>query len=67
MSRDITSLLCTGASAVLALLMSINLPENVGAASSLTAKDPGVRAGSPSAGAPLSSLSAEQLAYFQDG
>jgi CxxC motif-containing protein (DUF1111 family) len=61
------SLLGAGASAGLALLMSIGLPANVGAASSPAAKDPGVRAASASAGAPLSSLSAEQLAYFQDG
>jgi hypothetical protein len=52
MGRE-ASLLC------LALLMSIGFPANAGAASSPAA--------SASAGAPLSRLSAEQLAYFQDG
>jgi CxxC motif-containing protein (DUF1111 family) len=47
--------------------MSIGFPANAGAASGPAAKDPGVRAASASAGAPLASLSAEQLAYFQDG
>jgi CxxC motif-containing protein (DUF1111 family) len=60
MGRE-ASLLC------LALLMSIGFPANAGGASSPAAKDPGVRAASANAGAPLSSLSAEQLAYFQDG
>jgi len=68
MGREaVTSLLCAGASAVLALLMSVGLPGNVGAASSPRAKDPGVRVGSASAGAPISSINADQLAYFQDG
>jgi hypothetical protein len=43
------------------------LPANVAVSSGPAAKDPGVRAASASAGAPLASLSAEQLAYFQDG
>jgi len=60
MGRE-ASLLC------LALLMSIGFPANAGAASGPAAKDSGVRAASASAGAPLASLSAEQLAYFQDG
>ncbi len=62
-----TSLLCTGASAGLAFLVATGLPANVGAASGPTAKDPGVRRASNGAGTPLSTLSAEQLAYFQDG
>jgi CxxC motif-containing protein (DUF1111 family) len=66
MGRE-ASLLCAGASAGLALLMSIGLPANASGASSPAAKDPGARAASASPGAPLSSLSAEQLAYFQDG
>ena len=66
MGRE-ASLLCAAASAGLALLMSIGLPANAGGASSPAAKDPGARAASASPGAPLSSLSAEQLAYFQDG
>ncbi len=68
MGRElVTSLLCAGASACLALLISIGLPANAGAANSRAAKDPGVRAASAGAGAPLSGLSADQLAYFQDG
>jgi CxxC motif-containing protein (DUF1111 family) len=66
MGRE-ASLLFAGASAGLALLMSIGLRANAGGVSSPAAKDPGVRAASASAGAPLSSLSPEQLAYFQDG
>jgi CxxC motif-containing protein (DUF1111 family) len=65
-SKLAVSLLCAGASAGLALQISNGLPAKVGAGGS-PAKDPGVRAASASAGAPLSSLSAEQLAYFQDG
>jgi CxxC motif-containing protein (DUF1111 family) len=63
----VTSILCAGASAGLALLISNGQLANVGAASGPAAKDPGVRVAGGSAGAPLSSLSADQLAYFQDG
>ncbi|MGB2633407.1 MAG: di-heme oxidoredictase family protein [Candidatus Acidiferrum sp.] len=38
-----------------------------GAGSSTAAKDPGVRAGAVDAGPPLTSLTSEQLQYFQDG
>ena len=62
-----TSLLYAGASAGLALQISNGVPSNVGGASSPPAKDPGVRGGGGSAGAPLSTLSGEELAYFQDG
>lgn len=37
------------------------------ASSSTTARDPGARTGTPNAGTPLSTLSADQLQYFQDG
>ncbi len=62
-----TSLLYAGASAGLALQISNGVPSNVDGASSPPAKDPGVRGGGGSAGAPLSTLSGEELAYFQDG
>jgi CxxC motif-containing protein (DUF1111 family) len=58
-----TSLLCAGATAGVAILLSTN----VGAASGPVAKDPGVRSASAGAGAPLSTLSADELTYFQDG
>jgi len=58
-----TSLLCAGATTGVAILLSTN----VGAASGPTAKDPGVRTASAGAGAPLSTLSADELTYFQDG
>jgi CxxC motif-containing protein (DUF1111 family) len=58
-----TSLLCAGATTGVAILLSTN----VGAASGPPAKDPGVRTASAAAGAPLSTLSADELTYFQDG
>jgi CxxC motif-containing protein (DUF1111 family) len=63
----VTSLFCTAISAAFALLVSTTTPANVGAASSPAAKDPGVRAGAANAGTPLSTLNADELAYFQDG
>jgi CxxC motif-containing protein (DUF1111 family) len=58
-----TSLLCAGATTGVAILLSTN----VGAASGPAAKDPGVRTASAGTGAPLSTLSADELTYFQDG
>jgi CxxC motif-containing protein (DUF1111 family) len=61
------SLLCAAASGALALQISNDLPSRGSAAKVSPAKDPGVRGGSAGAGAPLTTLSGEELAYFQDG
>jgi CxxC motif-containing protein (DUF1111 family) len=63
----VASLCCTAVSAVVVIMVSTGSPVKVGAASGAPAKDPGARTGSGSAGSPLSSLSADQLQYFQDG
>jgi CxxC motif-containing protein (DUF1111 family) len=63
----VTSLFCTAVSAAFAFLVSTGSTEQVGAVSSSAAKDPGVRVAGADAGAPLPSLSADQLQYFQDG
>jgi CxxC motif-containing protein (DUF1111 family) len=62
----VTSLLCAAISAGSVLLLSIGTTAKVGA-SGPAAKDPGVRAAATDAGTPLSTLSADQLAFFQDG
>src|SRR5580704_8793572 len=62
----VTSLFCAGVSAGLVLLLSTGITVKVGAAGP-AAKDPGVRAAAAGAGTPLSTLSADQLAFFQDG
>jgi CxxC motif-containing protein (DUF1111 family) len=62
----VTSFLCAALSAGSVLLVSTGITAKVGA-SGPAAKDPGVRAASASAGTPLSTLSADQLAFFQDG
>ena len=61
-----TSLCCAAVSAGFLLLASTGTTTRVGAAGP-EAKDPGVRAGSAGAGAPLPALNADQLAFFQDG
>jgi CxxC motif-containing protein (DUF1111 family) len=61
-----TSLCCAAVSAGFLLLASSSTTSRVGAAGP-EAKDPGVRTGTPGAGAPLPTLSADQLAFFQDG
>jgi len=63
----VTSLFCTAVSAAFAFLVSTGITTHVGAASSQVAKDPGVRVASADAGTPLSSLTADELQYFQDG
>jgi CxxC motif-containing protein (DUF1111 family) len=62
----ITSLSCAAVSAGLVLLLSTGTTAKVGA-SGPAAKDPGVRAAAAGAGTPLSTLTADQLAFFQDG
>ena|SRR5580692_6838310 len=62
----VTSLFCAGVSAGLVLLLSTGITVMVGAAGP-AAKDPGARAAAAGAGTPLSTLSADQLAFFQDG
>lgn len=62
----VTSLLCAAISAGSVLLLSIGTTAKVGA-SGPAAKDPGVRAAAADAGTPLSTLGADQLAFFQDG
>jgi len=53
-------------SAGLVFVLSTRTPANVGATGP-EATDPGVRGGVAGGGAPLSSLSAVELSYFQDG
>jgi CxxC motif-containing protein (DUF1111 family) len=62
----VTSLLCAAVSAGSVFLVSTGITAKVGAAGP-AAKDPGVRAAAAGAGTPLSTLSADQLAFFQDG
>ncbi len=62
----VTSLLCAAVSGGSVLLLSTGITARVGA-SGPAAKDPGVRAAAADAGTPLSTLSADQLAFFQDG
>ena len=62
----LASSLCAAVSAGSVLFLSTGTTAKVGA-SSPAAKDPGVRAAAAGAGAPLSTLSADQLAFFQDG
>lgn len=63
----VTSLCGTAVSGVVVIMVSTGSSVKVGAASGAPAKDPGARTASGSAGSPLSSLSADQLQYFQDG
>jgi CxxC motif-containing protein (DUF1111 family) len=62
-----------GSSVLLLLCISLALPlwsqqsQPTSGASGSAASDPGVRAGSVNAGTPLSTLSAAQLQFFQDG
>ena len=62
----VTSLCCAAVSAGLVFLVSTGTIAKVGAAGP-GAKDPGVRGGAAGAGNPLSTLSADELAFFQDG
>jgi CxxC motif-containing protein (DUF1111 family) len=62
----VTSLCCAAVSAGFLLLASTATTAPISAAST-EAKDPGVRAGNAGAGIPLPTLSADQLAFFQDG
>jgi CxxC motif-containing protein (DUF1111 family) len=62
----VTSFLCAALSAGSVLLVSTGTTAKVGA-SGPAAKDPGVRAAAADAGTPLSTLSADELAFFQDG
>ncbi|HET6218085.1 MAG TPA: di-heme oxidoredictase family protein [Acidobacteriaceae bacterium] len=62
----VTSLFCAGVSAGLVLLVSTSITVKVGAAGP-AARDPGPRVAAAGAGTPLSTLSADQLAFFQDG
>ena len=71
---------CAGISAGLALVVSAGLETTAGydarkastgrdqrSSENTTAQDPGVRTSNGNAGPPLSTLSADQLQYFQDG
>jgi len=62
----VTSLCCAAVAAGFLLLASTATTTPVDAAGP-EAKDPGVRAGTAGAGNPLPALSADQLAFFQDG
>ncbi len=82
--RIVKALICAGIPAGCALLLSVGITKEVGAAGAIaehgqerffaqdtfqntTARDPGARIGTDSAGKPLPSLSADELAYFNDG
>jgi CxxC motif-containing protein (DUF1111 family) len=62
----LTCLCCAAVSAGSLLLVSTEVTPTVNAIGA-AATDPGVRGGAANAGAPLSGLSAGELAYFQDG
>lgn len=62
----LSSLCCAAVSAGLVFILSTGIEVKAGAGAP-AAKDPGVRAGSPGAGTPLATLTADQLAFFQDG
>ena len=47
--------------------VTANVQAAQSAAQTTTARDPGVRAGVPGAGGPLSSLTADQIQYYLDG
>jgi CxxC motif-containing protein (DUF1111 family) len=76
--RIVKTLIYAGIPAVGALLLSVGITKEVGAAGqersfaqdtfqNTTARDPGARTGTDSAGTALPSLSADELAYFEDG
>jgi CxxC motif-containing protein (DUF1111 family) len=62
----VTSLCCAAVSAGFVLLVSTRTTIQAGAGGT-AAKDPGVRSGAAGGGTPLPTLSADQLAFFQDG
>jgi CxxC motif-containing protein (DUF1111 family) len=62
----VTSLCCAAVSAGFVLLVSTRTTVQAGAGGT-AAKDPGVRSGAAGGGTPLPTLSADQLAFFQDG
>jgi CxxC motif-containing protein (DUF1111 family) len=62
----VSSLCCAVVSAGLVFILSTGIKVKAGGGAP-AAKDPGVRAGGPGAGTPLSTLTADQLAFFQDG
>jgi len=62
----VTSLCCAAVSAGFVLLVPPRTTVQAGAGGT-AAKDPGVRSGAAGGGTPLPTLSAEQLAFFQDG
>jgi CxxC motif-containing protein (DUF1111 family) len=62
----LTSLCCAAVSAGFVLLVSTRTTVQAGAGGT-AAKDPGVRSGAAGGGTPLPTLSADQLAFFQDG
>jgi CxxC motif-containing protein (DUF1111 family) len=62
----LTSLCCAAVSAGFVLLVSTRTTVQAGAGAT-AAKDPGVRSGAAGGGTPLPTLSADQLAFFQDG
>jgi CxxC motif-containing protein (DUF1111 family) len=62
----LTCLCCAAVSAGSLILVSTGPTPTVNALGA-AATDPGIRSGAANAGAPLSGLSASELAYFQDG
>jgi CxxC motif-containing protein (DUF1111 family) len=62
----VTSLCCAAVSAGFVVLVSTRTTVQAGAGGT-AAKDPGVRSGAAGGGTPLPTLSADQLAFFQDG
>ena len=62
----LSSLCCAAVSAGLVLVLSTGIEVKAGVAAP-AAKDPGVRIDSPGAGTPLDGITADQLAFFQDG
>jgi CxxC motif-containing protein (DUF1111 family) len=67
MRKEFLTCLCCAAVSAGSLILVSTGPTPTVYALGVAATDPGVRSGASSAGAPLSGLSASELAYFQDG
>ena len=67
MRKEFLTCLCCAAVSAGSLILVSTGPTPTVYALGVAATDPGVRSGAANAGAPLSGLSASELAYFQDG
>jgi CxxC motif-containing protein (DUF1111 family) len=67
MRKEFLTCLCCAAVSAGSLILVSTGPTPTVYALGVAATDPGIRSGAANAGAPLSGLSASELAYFQDG